>query len=97
MIAALFLALSIPAAPAPAAGSWCDSLYTVALATSEARAAGMPRQQVELAAKQLPTPEAQHAGEQIVTLAYTYNADGGLKPRQFARLVRQACTQSETP
>lgn len=90
MIAALLLAV---APPTPS--SWCDSLYTVALATAEARAAGMPRDQAELAAKQLPTLEAQRAGQQIVTLAYTYNADGRIKPEQFARLVRQACVQSE--
>lgn len=89
MIAALLFAV------APSQPTWCDSLYTVALATAEARAAGMPQHQAELAAQQLPTFEARRAGEQIVTLAYTYNADGKLPPEHFARLVRQACVQSE--
>lgn len=74
---------------------WCDSVYTVALATARGQAAGMSRQEAETAVAQLPSSEARIAGARVVMMAYGVNAAGRVSPEQFAELVRSGCLQAE--
>jgi len=89
----LLLAYAVDRATLPAqpGDSWCDSIYTVALATAEARSRGVPRATVDQAARQLPTSEARRAADAIADLAYGAGRDSRLSPRDFAGLVKQAC------
>ncbi len=97
LTATLLLAYSVDRVlpPFPATGDWCGSIYTVALATAEAQASGIPRTTVDQAAQQLPTPEARQAAAAIVQLAYTANRDERLSPPAFAELVKDACLHPE--
>lgn len=93
MIALVLLATGLT--QAPASPSWCDSLYTLALVTAQAHAAGMPRQQVDAAAQRLPSVESRTAAAAIANLVYGVGSAGRLAPERLARMVRETCLQQD--
>jgi hypothetical protein len=94
MIAAF--ALTAGLAQASVSATWCESIHTLALITAEARAAGVPRSEIDAAASRLPTPEARAAAADLATMVYEVDAVGKLNPQQFARMVQRVCEQQET-
>jgi hypothetical protein len=94
MIAAFALMAGL--AQASTSPTWCESLHTLALITAEAKAAGVPRSEIDAAAHRLATPEARAAAAELAAMVYEIDAVGKLNPHQFANMVLRVCEQQET-
>ncbi|MET0331100.1 MAG: hypothetical protein ABW154_06685 [Dyella sp.] len=94
MIAAFALMAGL--AQASASPTWCESIHTLALVTAQAKAAGVPRSEIEAAANRLATPEARAAAAELAVMVYEVDAVGKLNPDQFANLVQRVCEQQES-
>lgn len=73
------------------AAALCIALGNAVFAANEAQNRGVTFAQAHAVVKEMPTPEARSAGEDVLWYVYVSNSDKRLSSRKLASIVQRAC------